>query len=923
MNTSSFFISDPRCDARVNPLGTGSDAPRFSWKLSATDPDRRGLRQTAYRLRAAFDPTLLAAGATADLFDSGMVTTGDSVNILYAGRPLASRERAYWNVSVTNETGETATSETAFWEVGLLAADDWRGAAWVGGTLTGGSHTPAPPPYLRKTFTLNSVPEDARLYITALGVYEAYINGTRVGDDIFSPGWTDYNKRVQYQTYDVTGLLRAGENVLAAVLGDGWYCGHVGWRARQEYGDSPALLATLVAGETVISTDETWRTATGSILESDMLMGESCDARREPTGWVESGFAPGDAWQVVVPRADPGIERSPMLAPAVRVSEEIAPIGDPREIHGLPARTYIYDFGQNLVGRARLTIKGNAGTTVRLRFAEVLEGGPAMTTKGSLYLANLRGARATDYYTLKGDPDGETWEPRFTFHGFRFAELSISEPTHPAARTGTAPMPPDRGTLTAIVLHSDIARTGDFECSDPLINQLQKNIDWGQRGNFLEVPTDCPQRDERLGWTGDAQVFVRTAAWNRDVQAFFHKWQRDLSDSQDASGSIPSVVPNIAQLGGDGGPAWADAVVICPWTLYQCYGDAAILEESYDSLTRFMESLSVVNSRDHIRSYEGMSGHRGYGDWLAQDGTGKVDGGTPKDLIGTAFVAYDAHLMAKIARVLGKTDDAAKYKTLFETVRVAFQRRYVTPDGLVYPGTQTAYVLALHFGLLPENARGGALAALIADIKGRGDKLTTGFVGSPYLPHVLSDNGRADIAFKLLHQKNWPSYLYAVTQGATTIWERWDGWTHDKGFQDAGMNSFNHYAYGAIGAWLYQRVAGIDLDEAAPGYKYIILKPIPFGSGLTYARAHLETVYGRVESVWKLAEDGAFSWDIIVPANTSAVATLPDGVVVDAATESGKPLSEASGVSVGKGGVLSLVPGSYHFVMPGSEKSEK
>ena len=646
-----------------------------------------------------------------------------------------------------------------------------------------------------------------------------------------------------------------------------------------------------------------------------MLMGESFDARREPTGWDSPGYDDSShPWQPVSVLPDPGIARSPMLAEPVLYSEEIAPIADPQEIGGWPQPTYVYDFGQNLVGNVRLKITGEAGTTVRLRFAECLEGGPAATT-GKIYTENLRGARVTDYYTCKGDPDGETWTPRFTFHGFRFAELNIFPPSHPTTQSTHKVAKPGRDAVTALVANSDIPKTGDFECSDPLLNQLQKNIDWGQRSNFLEVPTDCPQRDERLGWTGDAQVFVRTAAFNRDVQSFFRKWQRDLADAQSENGMVPSVIPNPDPQGGDGGPAWADAAVICPWTMYLTYGDKAILSEHYDSMARFVKSLEL-NTKDGIRSYDGMPGHRGFGDWLAQDGTGDVWGGTPKDLIGTAFTAYDAGLMAKIARVLGKTDDAAMYDALHERAKQAFQNRYVTPGGLVYPGTQTAYCLALHFDLLPQESRAGAVDCLVADIKNRGHKLTTGFVGSPYLPHVLSDNGRADIAYKLLHQKNWPSYLYAVTQGATTIWERWDGWTHDKGFQSAGMNSFNHYAYGAIGDWMYQKVAGIDLDEAKPGYKHIVFAPLPVGSGLTHAKAHLETVYGRVESAWEMQEDTGLMWNIVVPPNTTATAHLPAEVQIETATEGGKPLAEAAGVIVqGERGVLSLAPGRYRFAV--------
>jgi alpha-L-rhamnosidase len=583
----------------------------------------------------------------------------------------------------------------------------------------------------------------------------------------------------------------------------------------------------------------------------------------------------------------------------VKAIQELAPVDEPQLIKRWPKDDYIFDFGQNLVGRVRLRVKAEAGTTIRLRYAETLKDGPASKT-GDIYRDNLRTAEQIDYFTCKGDPEGDTWEPMFTFHGFRYVEVN------------GLPSPPTKSDLTAVVMHSDTPLTGDFECSDPLINQLQKNIDWGQRGNFVDVPTDCPQRDERLGWTGDAQVFIRTAAWNRDVQGFFYKWFRDMRDAQGDEGQIPSVIPDTGAAPGDGGPAWADAGVICPWTMYLTYGDKSVLQTQYESMSRFVGYLETITI-DGLRSHPDYKGFHGFGDWLAQDGSGKTDGGTPKDLIGTAFTAYCASLMEKIATVLGKTEDAAKFKALFDRTRETFATRYVTPAGLVYPGTQTAYCLALHFDLLPEALRPAATKALVADIKSRGNKLTTGFVGSPYLAHVLSDNGRADMAYKLLHQKQWPSYLYAVTQGATTIWERWDGWTHDKGFQDAGMNSFNHYAYGAIGAWMYQRVAGIDIDEANPGYKHIVLKPLPFGSDLTHAKAHLETVYGRVESSWQLEND-TLTWEITVPPNTTATAYLPAALSIESATEGGKALSEANGVASEASGVLQLVPGKYRFV---------
>ncbi|MBC8135333.1 MAG: family 78 glycoside hydrolase catalytic domain, partial [Fibrella sp.] len=607
MNSTSFSLSDLRSNARANPLGTGDASPMFSWKLTATDPGYRGLLQSSYRVRVASRAELLAQSP--DLWDSGDVASDQSVGVAYAGTALASGERAFWNVSVTNENGEAATSDTAFWEAGLLQRSDWEPAKWISSDLVGASRSTVPLPYLRRTFSVEAVPDDARLHITALGLYRVFLNGVRVGDDELTPGWTDYKKRVQYQTYDVSALLQPGDNVIAVVLGDGWYSGHVEWRGRERYGDRPKLLATLVSGgknpSPIVATDGNWHVAYGPLLEGDLLMGETFDARREWQGWNTTGFTEGPEWRPALLAEVPDtMEISPMIGPTVKATQELVPIDEPQVIKHWPQNDYVFDFGQNLVGRVRLRVKADAGTTVRLRYAETLKGGPASKT-GEIYRDNLRSAQQIDYYTCKGDPDGETWEPMFTFHGFRYVEVN------------GIPQPPAKDDLTAIVLHSDTPLTGDFECSEPLLNQLQKNIDWGQRGNFVDVPTDCPQRDERLGWTGDAQVFIRTAAWNRDVQGFFYKWFRDMRDAQGPEGQIPSVIPDTGVVPGDGGPAWADAGVICPWTMYLTYGDKSVLETQYESMTRFVDYLETI-AIDGLRSHPDYKGFHGFGDWLAQ-----------------------------------------------------------------------------------------------------------------------------------------------------------------------------------------------------------------------------------------------------------------------------------------------------------------
>ncbi len=881
-------ITQLKCEYRSNPLGIDIPTPRLSWQIQS---ERRGARQTAYRILAASDPDKLRAGQ-ADLWDSGKIESDESLHIPYAGQKLESRQRVHWQVTVWDETDQTSDSEPAWFEMGLLQRSDWRGE-WIGAALTGGPRTTIPAPFLRQSFQLEGQVKTARLYVTALGLYECSINGQPVGEDVLTPGWTDYRKRVQYQVYDVTPLLRQGENVIGAVLGDGWAVGYLAWHPRQQYFDRPRLLAqlemTLADGRTVIvATDRTWKHQFGPLLENDLLMGEAYDARLELHGWDAPGFD-DRRWLGVELLADPGMALVATNGPTVRRIQEMPPIGEPVDKSDVQTRRFIFDLGQNMVGRVRFKGSAPPGTTITLRFAEVLN------PDGTLYTANLRTARATDYYTFKGAGE-ESWEPKFTFHGFRYVELV------------GYPGPVSRDTLTGLVLHSEMAPTGHFECSDPLLNQLQTNIIWGQKGNFVDIPTDCPQRDERLGWTGDIQVFARTAAFNFDVAAFLTRWLQDVADAQTEQGSIPPVVPGVdTSFMSDGGPAWSDAAVICPWTLYLCYGDRRILENNYGVMSRFMDFI-IAASPGYIRCAPEYEGWPGFGDWLS------INANTPRDLIGTAFLAYDAHLMAQIAAVLGKTEDAGRYRRLFSDVKAAFAARYLKGSQLpvsaappsavrqrmdradaisrgnlkavdygpvasevfntdLFTPTQTAYVLALHFDLLPEALRPLAVAELVADIERRGMHLSTGFVGAPYLPHVLSDNGRLDIAYALLIQTTWPSWLYPVTQGATTIWERWDGWTEENGFQDPGMNSFNHYAYGSIGTWLYRTAAGIELDPARPGYKHIILRPQP-GGGLTHAAGKLKTPYGELVSQWGINND-TFDWQVVVPPNTTATVYLP------------------------------------------------
>ena len=816
-----------RCEYFVNPLAIDTPRPRLSWQI---DDPRPGARQTAYQI------------VVDGVWDSGQVLSDQSVNVPYAGPELKSRQHCAWKARFWDINGQpSGWSAPAFWEMGLLDRSDWS-AKWIGAPIVGGPYSIPPAPYLRKEFTLAKSVKAARLYVTALGLHECEINGRHVSEDIFLPGRTEYASRVPYHVYDVTALLLQGRNALGAILGDGWYCGHLHSDPRMTYGDRPRLLAQLEitfndGSRQLVVTDETWQAGEGPIRSSDMLMGEDYDARMEI----------GD-WRPVVVFPDLGIDITAHRAPPVRRMRKIKPIAPP--IESKNRRRHIFDLGQNIVGRVRLRIRNaTPGQTIDLRYTEMLD------ADGKPYTLALRSARATDHYTTRGGEE-ETYEPRFTFHGFRYVEVRDYPGRNPTI-----------DDVTGIVIHSDCEPAGEFECSDPLINQLQSNITWSQRGNVLDIPTDCPQRDERLGWTGDAQVFIRTAAFNMDVANFFAKWLQDVADAQFEDGHIPSVVPHVKSLHHEGGPAWADAAVICPWWLYQCYGDTRIIEQCWPTMTRFVQWMQRSHP-DYIRPAEDAK-WKGYGDWLS------IDAVTPPEYIGTAFFAYCARLMASMARATGKADEAKHYDELLDGVSGAWRKRFLKADGSLTVQTQTAHVLALHFDLLDENHRPAAVEALVRDIESRGMHLSTGFVGTPYLNPVLTRFGRADVAYALLLQKTFPSWLYPVTQGATTMWERWDAWTHDKGFSDTGMNSFNHYAFGAVGEWLYATVAGIELDPHKPGYKHILIRPTP-GGELTWAKGAHRTLYGVVESAWRI-ENGTFHLDVAIPPNTTATVRLPDG----------------------------------------------
>ncbi|MBW8687048.1 glycoside hydrolase family 78 protein [Chitinophaga rhizophila] len=877
------------CENRVNPEGVDVPHPVFSWQLSG---DRRNIRQSAYEVRVGNTPQTLSQGKQL-VWQSGKVSSDQSVHIPYNGNALLSGSKYYWQVRIWDDNGKaSAWSTPASWQMALLQPADWK-ASWIEpGFAPDSVHRPSP--LFRKTFQTSRKIASATAYITSRGLYEAHINGKRVGDAYLTPGWTSYRKRLQYQQYDVTDLLRQGDNAIGVTLGVGWYAGYLAWQdSKNHFGSRIGLLFQLNirytdGSEEVITSDNSWKSSLGSIRYSEIYHGETVDARQEKPGWNNTGYN-DSGWSGVQLSAD--TSKANLIATInepVRKHETFKPV----KIFTTPAGEKVMDFGQNLVGWVHVRVQGKAGDSIVLQHAEVLD------KAGNFYTENLRVARQRNVYIFKGD-GVEQFEPHFTFQGFRFVKI-----------TGfTGELTPEN--FTAYALYSDMPVTGNFSSSHPLLNQLQHNIQWGQRGNFLDVPTDCPQRDERLGWTGDAQAFSRTAAYNFQVNNFFAKWMKDVAADQRADGSVPFVVPNVLGDGSMGSAGWADAATIIPWNMYLAYADKRMLEQQYPSMKAWVEYMHK-NSKEDLWN----TGFH-FGDWLFYRPEDDNDGRaaiTDKYLIAQCFYAHSTQLLINAAKVLGNTADADTYSHLLERIKAAFVKEYMTPGGRLVSSSQTAYVLALQFDMLPEQLREQAAARLAENIRSYDNHLTTGFLGTPYLCHVLSRFGYQDLAYTLLLQESYPSWLYPVKMGATTIWERWNGEKPDHTFATPGMNSFNHYAYGAIGDWMYRIMVGIDTREDAPGYKHIVIKPNP-GGNLTQATGNLQTYYGNIRSSWKL-ENGQLLLEVDIPANTAATVYIPvkEGGTV---TEGGKPVGEQrdiSAVGTEKGfAVVKVGSGKYRF----------
>jgi alpha-L-rhamnosidase len=880
-------VTNLRTDYQANPVGIDDINPRLSWEIISGN---RNFIQQAYQIRAAESENNLAANKYL-IWNSEKIISDQSNQVVYKGPALKSGQRIYWQVKIWDKDGsESQWSKTAFWEMGLLKSSDWQ-AKWIEPEFKEDAAQSSPCPLLRNEFEIKKSIKSARAYVTSHGLYEFHINGKKVGDQLFTPGWTSYNKRLQYQTYDVTRNVKTGKNALGLILGNGWYRGPMSWnKTKNIYGDKLSLLMQIIVEYTdgtseIIKTDSSWKFSTGSILMSDIYDGEIYDARLEKEGWDKAGYDDKNWNSVIVKDYNKNVLAA-AAGPAVRITQSIIPI---RKFTA-PNGNIVFDMGQNMVGWIQIKLKGTSGQKIILRHAEVLD------QNGNIYTENLRRAEQKIEYTFKGIGE-EIYEPHFTFQGFRYVAVTEYKNEIPLDK------------IIGKVIHSDMTPSGNFSCSDSLINQLQKNIQWGLKGNFVDVPTDCPQRDERLGWTGDAQVFAPTACFNMDVASFYTKWMKDFIADQKEDGRVPHVIPNI--IGDQGGAAgWADAAIIVPWTVYQNYGDTRILENQYESMKAWINYLKGKTGSSYL-----WNKNVGFGDWLAYATTSSDYPGatTDKDLIGTAYFYYSTSLLQKIAFLLGKENDAKDLADLMKNIKEAFQKEFITQTGRLASNTQTACVLALDFNLVPENLKANIAKRLADDVNNFGH-ITTGFLGSSHICQILTDNGYADLAFKLLFRKQYPSWLYPVLKGATTIWERWDGIKPDGTFQDRGMNSFNHYAYGAVGKWLYSSVAGIGIDPEMPGYKNIIIDPHT-SKELKFARAEYHSIYGDILSHWK-NENDLFTLEVNVPPNTTADVFLPT-LSKEKIFESGKQIDSINEIqfeqTVDGKSVLHIGSGKYHF----------
>ena len=893
MMAASIRPARLRLEYRDNPLGIDVAAPRLSWLDTSADPKARGLRQTAYRILVASSERALGAGQ-GDLWDTGKVASGDSAQIVYGGKPLASGAQAFWKVQVWDQGGNASEwSAPADWSMGLLRPEDWQ-AKWIGldePAAAQNADRRLPARYLRTEFTVAKPVRRAVVYYSGLGLSELYLNGAKVGDHVLSPGLTDYDKRALYVTFDVTRQLSAGKNAIGLILGNGRFYAPRAARTRN-FGFPKAILRLQIEyqdGSTAaVVTGPEWKLSTaGPIRANNEYDGEEYDARREFAGWSRGGFD-DSAWQAAQTVAAPAGVLAAEMANPLRVVETLHPVS----VKLLKPGVWIFDMGQNMVGWCRLHVAGPKGAEVRLRHAETLE------PDGSLYVANLRSAKATDVYTLKGG-GAEVWEPRFTYHGFRYVELT----GWPGAAAPTA------AAIEGRVVHDDMPPSADFSSSSRMLNQIHHNVFWGIRGNYRSIPTDCPQRDERQGWLGDRSQVSRSESYMFDIAAFYTKWEQDIADAQ-RDGSIPDVAPNYWPLYNDD-ITWPSTFLFVPGMIYDQYGDRRLLERFYPDMKKWIE---------HERGFlkDGLMSKDMYADWCVPPEDPKLIHSkdpariTNRTLIATAYYCHLLRLAAHYARMLDQPADAAEFESLAAEVNAAFQKKFFRPATGVYDNaTQTSSILPLFFDLVPKENRAALLASLVDNI----ERVThghvgTGLVGAQYLMRTLTENGRADLAYEIATQPTYPGWGYMVSKGATTIWELWNGDT-----ADPAMNSGNHVMQiGDLAVWMYEYLAGIRPDPANPGFRHVLIHPYPAGD-LTFVKASHQSLYGKIATSWKRAP-GEFTLAVSIPPNTSATVWVP---AKDAASvsESGIPAASARGVKFlrteGDAQVYEIESGDYVF----------
>lgn len=921
------------CEYLSTSIGVDTPNPRFSWIVEGAQT------QTAYQLIAATHPSLLNV-EKADTWNSGKVKSDRTSQIVYDGKKMESGKQYWWQVQYWNEKDQLVeTKAGGSFITGVLSTDDWR-AEWISFKDESPLHNSREELYLppareyRKTFEVGKKVRHATLFASALGNYDAYINGQRIHESVFLPGWADYLKRSYYNTFDVTTFVQSGGNAIGAVVADGWYAGYVGYgllcgygpnkTGRYFYGKTPSFMAQLVieyeddTTETIV-TDKTWKVSgDGPIREADMIMGEAYDSRMERPDWCTFKYD-DSAWTSAILASEngsikatfsdnkgdrevelgfqkPGKMQAYMAPPisAATDGERQNAWGMQQEfLNPIPAvkkyefqkGVWIYDLGQEFAGVAEFRFQGAAGTKVQIRYGEMVH------PDGRLMTENLRCARATDFYTLKGDPNGETWRPRFTYHGFRYVEIS------------GLPNEPADDAVVGIPLSNRTPLTSTFECSDPMVNRLFRNIVWTQLANFVEVPTDCPQRDERLGWMGDAQAYIRTASYNANVAAFFTKWLDDLEECQLENGAYPDYAPYPMSHGGPGlswGTAWTDAGIICPWTIMTVYADTRLIEEHYDSLKKFID-FRIQSSPD----LKGVSLGNSWGDWLS------LNENTPIEYVDICFFANSVRKMAEMAKAINRNEDAKIYGELYKKICRVHNAEYLNDDGTLKVDTQTAYVLAIDFDMLPEAKVAVAAQRLVDKIRAMDTRMTTGFLGTKSILTVLTKAGHHDVAMELFQSKKLPSWGFEVENGATTVWERWDSYSKaEGGAKHIGMNSFSHYAFGAVCEWMFRCLAGI--DQAEYGFRKLLMEPRPGGT-LDYVKAEYLSPSGMIRSEWRVKNtDGKkkFIWDVTVPANTQALLTVPTDRP-ESITMDGKPLQIHAEKLTPNQQIVG--PGTYHI----------